>query len=43
MQYNQAKKRLERITEMTGDSSKALLKFPCDNDADNDPVYLVLI
>jgi hypothetical protein len=32
-----SKETLRKNSGSTGDSSKALLKFPCDNDADNDP------
>ena len=32
-----SKETLRKNNGETGDSSKALLKFPCDNDADNDP------
>ena len=32
-----SKETLRKNNGSTGDSSKALLKFACDNDADNDP------
>ena len=32
-----SKETLRKNNGDEGDSSKALLKFPCDNDADNDP------
>jgi hypothetical protein len=32
-----SKETLRKNSGSTGDSSKALLKFPCDNDAANDP------
>jgi len=32
-----SKETLRKNSGETGDSSKALLKFACDNDADNDP------
>jgi hypothetical protein len=32
-----SKETLRKNSGSTGDSSKALLKFSCDNDADNDP------